>query len=125
MKHADTQLNLLLEFFQDGSCQSSLSPGPLKNVYMFFSMSSEYTGYLDNAHILSCMYLKYINYLVLSKNICCLLSGAEVQILLPTASCLLELPRKTSQERAGQKETFLTERSQRTQLPSVQSIGIS
>lgn len=51
----------------------------------------------DNTHILSCMYLKYIEYLALSKNICCLLSGAEVQILLPTASCLLELPRKTSQ----------------------------
>lgn len=95
MKHADTQLNLLLEFFQDGRCQSSVSPGPLKNVHMFFSMPSKYTGYLDNAHILSCMYLKYIEYLALSKNICCLLSGAEVQILLPTASCLLELPRKT------------------------------
>lgn len=88
MKDADSQSNLLLEFFQDGRCLVSISLGPLKNVHVLFSSYSKYTGYLDNAHILSSMDLKYIEYLVLSKNICCLLSRAEVQILLPTASCL-------------------------------------
>lgn len=87
-KDADTQLNLLLELYRDGSLPTSISPGPLKNAHMLFPIYSKYTGSLDSAHVLSLTYLKYIGYLVLSRNICCLSSGAEVQKFLPTASCL-------------------------------------